>query len=359
MQIRIANRNSLQRLMLAGCAIAVASSTGCKTGSPLPGASLFGWNKTPSAEMLAGQGPSTTYPAPPSSQLNPTAIASTAAGTGAPAGGTGTFGDVEAYAGTTVPNSAATANGFAMGNSTPATPAGFAGTANSSTATNAVPSYGNTMPSYGNTPASYGNMPPSYANAAPSYANAAPSYGNTPPSYGNTPPSYGYTPPTSAAPKSGYSGGPQYAGVAATNSPAANSPTAAPNYGYTPAAGGPSGYRTADASAAPGYSAPNMATGGATSSSPTTSSPPPSNYAIPDYGTISTATDNPYAMPSTPSTTDSQASSPAAQMAGGANATESNSSSVTPTSGYRPGSTSGATSYPSTPYTTPSGSMFR
>lgn len=52
-------------------------SAGCRSGS---GMNLFA-RKGPSAEALAGTGPSTTYPAPPSGSATPQAIASIAGGT--------------------------------------------------------------------------------------------------------------------------------------------------------------------------------------------------------------------------------------------------------------------------------------
>lgn len=65
---------------LAACVIATLPATGCRSGRP-------SWNLfsrgEPSAEVLAGSGPTTTYPSPPSSRAAPEAIASIAGGTSA------------------------------------------------------------------------------------------------------------------------------------------------------------------------------------------------------------------------------------------------------------------------------------
>lgn len=71
-----------QHLLIATCAAAMGASTGCR--SAMPKWSLFGSRNTPSAEMLAGEGPTITYPTPPSESASPTAIASVAGGTAEP-----------------------------------------------------------------------------------------------------------------------------------------------------------------------------------------------------------------------------------------------------------------------------------
>ena len=48
----------------------------------MPGMKLFGFQSEPSAEALAGEGPTTTYPVPPGNTGTPDAIASIAGGTG-------------------------------------------------------------------------------------------------------------------------------------------------------------------------------------------------------------------------------------------------------------------------------------
>jgi hypothetical protein len=66
--------------MVACTAVAVVS-TGCRNMS---GRGMFGWRGEPSAETLAGSGPTVTYPAPPSESATPEAIASIAGGTAVP-----------------------------------------------------------------------------------------------------------------------------------------------------------------------------------------------------------------------------------------------------------------------------------
>ena len=67
------------RLLTIGLLAAAGSSLGCRSGLSWPLAS-----RGPSSEALAGQGPSTTYPVPPSHQSTPQAIASVAGGTATP-----------------------------------------------------------------------------------------------------------------------------------------------------------------------------------------------------------------------------------------------------------------------------------
>jgi hypothetical protein len=128
------------KLLLTGCAALSLGASGCR--STMPGMNLFGMRSEPSAAVLAGTGPSTTYPAPPSTSATPEAIASIAGGTSIPvspgepeAGGTQIAGfespttpafgsnlaaSSNPAAGTNM--SAAQANGF----NTPAQPAGYA-----------------------------------------------------------------------------------------------------------------------------------------------------------------------------------------------------------------------------------------
>ena len=66
-------------LMVGVSVFALACSTGCRSG--MSRMNLFGARSEPSAELLAGSGPTTTYPSPPSESATPQAIASIAAGT--------------------------------------------------------------------------------------------------------------------------------------------------------------------------------------------------------------------------------------------------------------------------------------
>ena len=69
-------------LVLGVASVLVGS--GCRSMPGMRGLNMFARNKEPSAELLAGTGPSTTYPAPPSSSATPQAIASIAGGTQVP-----------------------------------------------------------------------------------------------------------------------------------------------------------------------------------------------------------------------------------------------------------------------------------
>lgn len=66
--------------VIAACTTTTVLFTGCRA---MPGAGLFA-ARGPSAEALAGTGPSTTYPVPPSHTATPEAIASIAGGTATP-----------------------------------------------------------------------------------------------------------------------------------------------------------------------------------------------------------------------------------------------------------------------------------
>lgn len=67
-----------RRAVLAACLVTTLPALGCRSGRP-------SWNmfsrSEPSASTLAGSGPTTTYPTPPSSRATPEAIASIAGGT--------------------------------------------------------------------------------------------------------------------------------------------------------------------------------------------------------------------------------------------------------------------------------------
>ncbi len=76
---RMLNRNTKQTFILAALfASSALVLSGCRS---MPGAGMFGMRSEPSAEALAGNGPTVTYPAPPSATATPEAIASVAGGT--------------------------------------------------------------------------------------------------------------------------------------------------------------------------------------------------------------------------------------------------------------------------------------
>ncbi|MEM6470340.1 MAG: hypothetical protein AAF802_12360 [Planctomycetota bacterium] len=105
--------------MVATLAAGVTVLTGCR--ATMPKWNLFGSRRAPSAEMLAGDGPTTTYPAPPGESATPMAIASTAGGTSGVPASPGTSGN-EAFAAIAKANglggptnpAAARANGFGV-----------------------------------------------------------------------------------------------------------------------------------------------------------------------------------------------------------------------------------------------------
>jgi hypothetical protein len=103
---------------------------GCRAGKS-SGSNLFGFNSEPSPEALAGSGPSTTYPAPPSDSATPEAIASIAGGTIAPSTSPAKSPGVNP---TTSPTSAGTRVANAAGVPSYVTPGASTSSANSQTA---------------------------------------------------------------------------------------------------------------------------------------------------------------------------------------------------------------------------------
>jgi hypothetical protein len=80
MERRGRSRQIRRMVVAAVCLSSVMSSGGCRSSSPGgPGWSTFGWKKEPSADALAGVGPTTTYPISPSATATPSAINSIAA----------------------------------------------------------------------------------------------------------------------------------------------------------------------------------------------------------------------------------------------------------------------------------------
>ena len=74
-------RVTKQMIVLSTVAVSTLLWCGCRS---VPGLNRFARNSEPSADVLAGTGPSATYPAPPSASATPQAIASVAGGTKAP-----------------------------------------------------------------------------------------------------------------------------------------------------------------------------------------------------------------------------------------------------------------------------------
>jgi hypothetical protein len=79
-----ASRIAVDLPILAAVMLSIMLWSGCRS---VPGLNRFARSSEPSADVLAGTGPSATYPAPPSASATPQAIASVAGGTKTPAAG--------------------------------------------------------------------------------------------------------------------------------------------------------------------------------------------------------------------------------------------------------------------------------
>ena len=250
-RISIARKAKL-RLALGALAITVlGTSTGCKSGWKMPGASLLSFSRQPSEEILASQGPSLDYPTSPAMNHTPMQLAS--ADKGAKTGAANTPG------GTGIPNLAANSNGYQIG------PYGMSGRATTpntsgtgapktSLASTALgtPGMGSTVPASQNS----GSMPNALGGST-SGTFAAAGFGD-PPSLGGMATSGGLTPPPSQSPTtaltnsqafqagakpSGLAGvQPTYSGNPATGA----SPPAIQTYGGASAYNSP--YQTSNAS---------------------------------------------------------------------------------------------------------------
>jgi len=300
--------------------------TGCKSGLPpmpkMPKFGMMGFKREPSPEALAGVGPTTTYPLSPSAGITPEAIASTAGGTAAPSGikpqtsnvaGMSSQGAAGVQPG--MNNAAAAANGFYGASGRPATggtPASFA----SNTTVPTVPTGVTGGFSYGQNPA--------LAKPTTSPATSTGGIAAIP---------AGYAPPKSGASQSSVPAYAQTNAPAPTRSLTATPPASAPSY-----------------TSVPGYPLP-----GSPAKAPAATSPTPPAFAMPPAATIASgpkpiASSGGFTMPGNVSpvelTPAPQASStgPAAYQAIAPGRT---SAPTAPSTGYKPGSTSGAVGYPS------------
>lgn len=285
---------------------------------------MFGFGKSePSAEMLAGSGPSMTYPSPPSASASPEAIASIAGGTAVPD--------------STSPNPTAP-SGFG----TPSTQVASLNK-NVTGAINSAAAKANgfgTAPTYASstTPSATPSAPSSYS--APSYATSSSGSSTTPSMASANLASSG-----SAVPSGYRFGQTATPSMAATTTPAPPTQTGISSYalssGSPPSAILPS-------NAVPGASVASTQTPSAPATPPSASA-----FTLPDAGSTSSI-DVAVATPS-PSAT-STSTTPAYNTAASVPATSSpaaaapSNSGVAPVSGYMPGSTSGATGYPSSGY---------
>lgn len=107
-----------QRLLALLSITGVLTSGGCQSGWNMPGTQLFGWGSSaPSAETLAGSGPSLTYPISPAEEHNPQAISSLASSSSSRGGPVGQSGAANAG---TITASTATSNPGPFGPATAA-----------------------------------------------------------------------------------------------------------------------------------------------------------------------------------------------------------------------------------------------
>ncbi|MEE2937658.1 MAG: hypothetical protein VYA84_16835 [Planctomycetota bacterium] len=237
--------------VVAACTATLLVSTGCRS---MPGAGLFA-SRGPSADALAGNGPTTTYPVPPSHAATPESLASIAGGTAPPAGSAAAESATAQVAGieispgyalaagadpaTAGPNmAAAEANGvYSLSNSTAGSPPSFAASPvpNSMDAPNSMgPQAGMTVPPRMGTPSdanaavassmpsgyTFGNKALTPKTTQPGMTTGIPTSSPShfaPTSGPLTPPSTG----VAASPPSGYSQPPSSSGFALPSDPAA------------------------------------------------------------------------------------------------------------------------------------------
>jgi len=298
-----------QSILAAMAMVAAVSSTGCRSG--MPKMNMFGMSKEPSAETLAGSGPSVTYPAPPSSAASPEAIASVAGGTAIPDSpqiNLGTPGrtqpgavGIPSYG--TAPQVAS--RGAAQAN-------GFGGSlASSSSGSYPVP---------GST--SSGTVPPSTYAVAPAKLADRSAIGSNDPGGFKTPPSMaGGGSPNSASAPSG--------GAFALPETVAAAPTVAPT--TSPSPGAPA--------------------------STSTNSQAVASFALPGVSSGSQSSDGQASTGSTSNAAFATASNPGAPGSP-ASTLGPSAGQIQKASGYMPGSTNGSTGYPSSGYPG-SGSVYR
>ncbi|MCA9138118.1 MAG: hypothetical protein KDB00_15205 [Planctomycetales bacterium] len=366
-------------LLIAGCAGMILVSTGCR--SAMPKWNMFSWRSTPSAETLAGNGPSVTYPAPPGESATPDAIVSYA-------GGTAELPDRNAVASVnpdlpvtgfdptadTVNRAAAQSNGFnlASGRTANAPTTGLASYAKPGSGIAAPTGNNSTIPAVP-TGYKFGTKTSTATTSSGSRYTMPSSYPAPGVEVGGATPSTGYTLPTEA-PTTGMS----------------TLPSGTSNFGT------PSGSTTGAAPSATGFALPesmmqtvNTSASGASNPKPftpklpsatastdsMTMSVPSAGLSLP--GSVSLGSTNQGTSsvgPSASQTTSANGQTPATAVSTGASTASFSTASAslaprpysgTPpgdASGYAPGSTAGASSYPTTsgfPSTGTDGSFYR
>ncbi|QDV46166.1 hypothetical protein Enr13x_60750 [Stieleria neptunia] len=358
-----------QQLLIAGCAGMMVTFTGCR--SAMPKWNMFSWRSAPSAEALAGNGPTITYPTPPGESATPEAIASAAGGTGGPA----TRNVVAASAQT--PNSPGTGFDAAVAaNRTASATSRAAAQANGFNIATA-PSTGGVsaakLPGYPNPDAAApGNhssvpaIPAGYQFGTNSKSAARPEAAAS--SRYSMPSSY----PAPGVPESGSGSASGYT-LPGSSSPGGNSASSSDSSGI----GFPSAGTTKPTTSAGGFALPDSMLNtvkAAASAANTTSPTNPQPFTPKPAATSGPATDSiagpagnsGFSLPggSPPSSGASNgASAPSFSTASASLAPSANESFRTnSSSGYAPGSTSGSGSYPTTsgyPSTGTDGSFYR
>ncbi len=295
---------------LTGClAVAAVCSTtvlggGCKSSMPTmktPSWSSFGFKKEPSSDALAGVGPTATYPLSPSANATPSAIQSVAA---APSG----MQPQTSQVATSTNPAAAAANGFAA--QPPTGPAVATGTNYVHGKNPAVsPVAGSTAPM------------PTYATAGTTARPPASNYA-----------AVGYPMPGTAA-STATPSGPVSASIASSPAPAST-------------------VSSAGSATPPSLAGFAMPTSGAATSSPA-SAATTGGFVMPTQTPVAQSSPAPtaggFVMPAIAGKPAEDESVPEARTAAATDiAPTSAGGGVTPAGAYAPGSTSGATTYPST-----------
>ena len=292
-----------KRTQLAVVLCVAVAPVGCRSG--VPGFGRFAKSSEPSAELLAGSGPTATYPVPPSHSATPSPIDSIVAGTGTP-----------------VPETVSPAgNGYP----TYSNPAGAAGAIAAAKPT----------PGFGQTQLASADRSPSIRTASSISSPSNP--------YANLPPANATTPPMDAAVANGYAAiagtAPPSSAVAQTSGSDNLTDSEAPSE-YTPV---PWDETPSPASAGGGFTFP----GAAVASAATTQ--PASGFAFPG-APPAPAANAPAAM-TAGATSGSLAdapgeSQPVAEVASAPKPLGGGSTRQAPGNSYMPGSTGSASAYP-------------
>jgi hypothetical protein len=339
----------IRGLLLITCVIATFASTGCRS---VPGMKMFARQSEPSPEALAGTGPSTTYPAPPSASATPEAIASIAGGTAVPA-------TVSKPGSITSPGTPVQVAGFNLQNANGSSGSAGPGSTN--------PELAGTNMSAAQANGVYGNAPYAAPAAKPESKPMGYSFGST-----ATPKSTatrGIEPaatPSYLPPKTSYALPNRSTPGASTTAAAVPSP-AKPQYTTPPAA--PTTFSMSSTTPAPSPKAatPSVASGfsfpGSDSNTASITASPAPMFSMPGVGSASAAIAAPIqqAAASAKSAFNMPAASSPDFSTAAVNAAPTP-NSVVPVSGstYMPGSTGKASGYPTGGESpTTSGSFFR